>query len=385
MTTLTAKDALWSALYLGGSECTLPARLLTYFPEDIRTASFDLLWVADRLEEFSNSTVQAESDTDRAIGILIRTQAGSMSTVLRDPVARRAIDAHIDYDRGIQSAFESTSQFLESNNLEFADPVVRIVDRFPQPYQDRKYAILTADAGDQRKYGVAPGLYLARGHVRPFYTESLTCHELIHVALGSKSPELMGRGLEEGIAELLGSMILSSKQVGITPTFWIGAFTRHTSVYSLFWEHYNDFLRMAYLLYIRFGLGYLVKLLANGREAIKSVEQDMLSGVVPQVGFDVQIPIDAEIAGLVDRLVLGFARSMIVTPIARVVADYAFVGSTAKEITSASGLSEDSVLASIEELTESAVVIGRRRDGFIVTSSDLPMYLASGMLRYSLP
>lgn len=389
MAALTDDRILWAAFYIAGSECTLPARLLTYFPSHLRGLQDDLEVVHDQLAEFGESTPgkdERTSDTELAIGTLVRSQARRMSITLRSSDSRQLMLQHLDCDKGIQRAFDATLEFLASHGVTVSEPVIRVVDRFPSPYQDRRYAMLTADAGDLRKYGVAPGLYAARSHVRPFYTESLACHELIHVALGEGSPDLMGRGLEEGIAELIGSIVLSARQVGLTPTYWINIYSRNSNVYDVFWEHYNDYLRMAYFLLRRFGIGALIGLIASGREAIKVAEKELLAGEVPRLEsrYD-HADIGHEIHDLLDRVILRFARSMVVSPVARVVAEYVFPGRTAKEIATASGLSEEGVLGALKELSETAVVIGRRNDGFVVTSSDLEMYLTSSMLRYALP
>jgi hypothetical protein len=270
------------------------------------------------------------------------------------------------------------------HGIEVSQPICHIVETFPPPYQERTYAILTADAGDQQKYGVSPGLYIARDKMRPFYTEALVCHELIHVALGEKSPELMGRGLEEGIAELLGSIVIAYHQLGPDPVFWIETFTRNTSVYDLFWEHYNDFLRMAYLLYTKWGLDGLLALVAQGREAIKEVERTLIrggAGEIPSPG-DGATEIPGDLAALIERVILGFPRSMVVSPVARVVADHCFPGRSVKEIAAATGFEEATTVEAVKELAESAVVLGRRADGFVVTSSDLDLYLDGGLLRY---
>ncbi|MUL40944.1 hypothetical protein FZ103_07045 [Streptomonospora sp. PA3] len=382
---LSGEDVLWSAWYLGGSECTLPGRLLPYFPADIRNERFDVPGVAAALADFAGSVPEGDQGEARAIALLARREASRMAGVLDDADARALIGRHADIDAGIRHALANTTEFLGSYGVDVGAPVVRVVDAFPEPYQDRRYAMLTADAGDQRKYGVAPGVYLRRAAVRPLYSEALVCHELIHVALGHQDPDLMGRGLEEGIAELVGSIMLSGRQVGVVPTYWIEVFNRRNHVYDTVWEHYNEFLRMTYMLYRRIGIDGLMSLVAAGRGRIKEVERDIVRGVdaVPDIEtgwFD----FGPEFDRIAERLVMGFPRSMVVSPVARVVADHAQPGTTVREIAAATGLEEEAVSEAVRELTEEATVIGRRADGLVVTSSDLDIYLPAGMLRYRL-
>lgn len=384
MAALAGKDLVWCGFYLGGSECAIPARLISQFPADLLDGAFEPADFARELGDFAASAVPAGPDDQRALGMLVRAEARRIAAVLEDPRAQRRVAQHADKDEAIRRAFSMTMEYLDAHEITVSEPVCHVVDVFPPPYQERTYAILTADAGDEEKYGVTPGLYIARDKMRPFYTEALVCHELIHVALGEKSPELMGRGLEEGIAEFLGSIVLSYRQVGAQPTFWIEVFNRNSSIYDLFWEHYNDFLRMAYLLYSKSGLGGLLALVARGREAIKEVERELVRGR----HADIRLPdgratdVPAELASLIERIVLGFPRSMIVSPPARVVADHCFPGRTVEEISVLTGFGEETVVDAVKELAESAVVIGRRADGFVVTSSDLDLYLDGGLLRF---
>jgi hypothetical protein len=384
---LAGADALWCAFYLGGSQCALPGRLIEHFPEDIVSGQFDLDWITERLLAFSKSAVSANGVSDReiAVGTLARAEAARMASTLSDPVVRSNIGDHIDIESSIDKAREDTVNFLASYGMMIDDPVVRIVDKFPKPYEERGYAILTADSGDYRKYDVRPGLYIAESKIRPFYTEALVCHELIHVALGSISPEDMARGLEEGIAELVGSVLLSCRRVGVTATLWIETFGRHTSVYDLFWEHYNDFLRMAYLYYRRVGIDGLMQVVKAGRSRIKQIEADLVQGNIPEdTGTRSGSPDGSAVDAVLDRIVFAVSRSMIVSAESRMVAEHAEIGATVKEISARTKLSEDTVKNSLRELSESAVVIGRRPDGLVVSSSDLGIYLGAGALRFSL-
>src|SRR6266700_4778460 len=117
-----------------------------------------------------------------------------------------------------------------------------------------------------------PGIYFPESRLRPFYSEFLLSHELIHVILGKISPNLLARGLEEGIAKLIGALYLSNQILGKDLTINLFIYNRLSYRHQQFWELYMDATRQAKFLYQRFGLQGIVELMKSGREKLKKVE-----------------------------------------------------------------------------------------------------------------
>jgi hypothetical protein len=258
---------------------------------------------------------------------------------------------------------------------------VYIVDKFPEPYQDREYAVLAADAGDERSHGIAPGLYFLERGVRPYYSEFLVCHEVLHVVLGNKNPELLAHGLEEGLAEVLGSIHLSRRVLGTELTRNIFVYNRLNDNYHPLWEQYLDFARMAAYILQRYGLAGLLDLARRGRPIIKDVEGQLLQGS----GRDLPIEkgaVGPEDLDLVDYLFSLYPRSLVVSPLAYLVAPYALPGASTREVLGAANVAFEDGLEALEELENEFSLLGLRKDRSVVLWSDCPLYAPS--LRYKL-
>ncbi|GII90454.1 hypothetical protein [Sinosporangium siamense] len=385
MSILLGKDLLWSGFCHGGSQCALPHRLISHFPQRIQDARVDPDDMVELLFDFIDSPLDVTDDATRATSVLIRAEAENLARVIGDPDVRQRIVDHSDLDRCFGNAITHARDFLGSYGLDVAEPMVSIVDTLPPPFDGHPYAVRAVDKGDHRRYGLQTGLYLVADQIHPLSTEVLICREIIRVALGESSPHLMGRGLEEGIAELVGAVILSYDLVGAMPTLWIETFHRLSGVYDRRREHYDDFLRMAYLVYINYGLTGLMELLSGGREAIKQAESGLLRGEIPQLRTSSEGTPEypPDLSELIDRIVLVVPRSMIVSPVARVVADHVSPGATVKEIAHATKLSEASVAEGLQELSASVMLIERDPGGLVVAASDLNMYVNTGTLRYT--
>ena len=95
--------------------------------------------------------------------------------------------------------------------LKFSPPKYFIVDVFPDPYSMMDWVAFAPDLADEQEFGIPTGLYLLESEIAPYYSELTLAHEMVHAIVGEVNPRLLGRGLEEGIAELIGTLYMGCK------------------------------------------------------------------------------------------------------------------------------------------------------------------------------
>src|SRR5262249_26453838 len=118
--------------------------------------------------------------------------------------------------------------------IALAAPALHFADGLPPPYDPPALAAVSIDPSDARPFGLAPGIHFARRRLAPLVSESVLGHVLVHAALGERSPSLLGRGLEEGLAEVVGGVWAAGRVVGndavdggFAARLTTGALTRH--------------------------------------------------------------------------------------------------------------------------------------------------------------
>jgi hypothetical protein len=213
-------------------------------------------------------------------------------------------------------------------------------------------------------------------------SECVLGHVLVHAHLGLGSPELMGRGLEEGLAELLGSLKLGADVLGSEAAEAVFAATRLTPASRPQRERFLDELRRADALHRGVGLGGLVTLVERGRPAIKEVELSLRRGDLPR-GLAGDLP-DQALAERFERLMARRGRPLALPPLAfqlgrRLEAGMS-VGAVAREL----GLEPEAARRAASELVQDvhlAIIDGDGR----VLAEDLGLLASAGGLRYAIP
>lgn len=231
-----------------------------------------------------------------ALKLMISRDLGVIERILSDDKMAVDIDLRQDIEPVLLRCRDRAVDMLQSMGVEIDPPEIIFVDELPVPYNQRGYSAFTADKSDAEKYNMRSGIYFPKKCLRPFYSEFLLLHELIHVILGKMDPYLLARGLEEGLAELIGAMYLSSRILGDALTINLFIYNRLSSDYQRFWELYLDATRQATLLHQRFGLQSMFTLLNRGRSGLKQVEDYCL-----QMEFaKIDLPRGATDSGLAD-------------------------------------------------------------------------------------
>jgi hypothetical protein len=313
----------------------------------------------------------------------------AIEEVLCDDEITKEIDQRYNIEHMLNNCRDRAVELLQEIGICIDIPKIFLVPELPAPYHKRGYSAFTADRGDSEKYDIQPGIYFPIKSLRPFYSEFLLFHEMIHVILGQISPYLLGRGLEEGLAELVGAMYLSSRILGKDLTVNLFIYNRLSSEYPRFWELYMDATRMATLLHQRFGLEGIVELLNSGREVVKQVEECCL-----RMRFDqIDLPhgkADMELADIADYLSLAFNRSLVVSPLAKYLSRYVQAGCTAEQILQNARVDITAGLKALQELENDVLLAsfsseGSEPDHRVVVWSDCDRLAQGSIIRYDIP
>jgi len=262
--------------------------------------------------------------------------------------------------------------------------VVRFVEAFPEPFADRQYMALTLDAGDRAAHGVDPGVYLLSLKFIPIFAQPLILHEHIHVALGERDPNLLCRGLEEGICELLGSLYLGAKAIGAKAAENCFIYSRLRAKQPTIWTGYLEFTRQALTIYRHYGMAGIAEILRVGRSLLKDVERKLWAGEQNSLPLP-KGDIDPEFLARSEWLLDVFARQMSVSPTAYHVMKYAHSGASVREVAQSSGLGFETTLSALEELAGHPRLLTLRSDKAVIACSEEVHLFSTHFLRYQIP
>lgn len=215
----------------------------------------------------------------------------------------------------LNKALHKYTQLLESLNISVSPPDFFIVDCFPKPFDNTDWSAFCPDAEDEKNYNIPKGIYFLKKKIRPYYSEILLAHEMIHSLCGTHNPELYAMGLEEGIAELMGSLYLASNVLGIDVVRNNFSHTRFNKNTNLLWTLYLDHTRQAYLLYKKYGIEILIYLINSGRKTIHCIERDLFSRRGINFNFEQRTYFNDSFNNLLDYLLLAYTPNYVVSPL----------------------------------------------------------------------
>lgn len=286
------------------------------------------------------------------------------------------IDPSSMFDPAMAEARKALGQYGISD---FNAPVY-LVDKLPEPYAARPYAVLTADAGDHRLHGIAPGVYVLADKIRPYFTDCVAAHEMVHVFLGNDAPDLSCGFFEEGIAELIGNIYLARRLYGDAIARRMFVMARLTANYGTIWDNYLDGTRQALGFVLSHGMQGLFDLMKAGRGEILSQEQGLLRGErSPQLHQDFGDAAD-DVAFMVS-LLMEYPRFLTLSPLDFHVSRFVDAGSTVREIAIRSNMLHELCLEALRSMASRALM-SLREDELVVTTSLCRHYHAANGLRY---
>ncbi len=272
---------------------------------------------------------------------------------------------------------------LAALGIEAPEPRLRLVDRIPPPYDHPSLAGVSIGASEERELGLAPGLVLASGRLAPLVSEATVGHLLVHAALESRSPERLGRGLEEGIAEVLGGFVAAAAAIGADAADAAFLARRRTASASAHRAAFLAQVNAAALLARRHGAAGLASLVRAGRDAVKQAEQALARGRLD----DVALPPAAGDDGLsarLDRCLLAPGPLLAVRPLAFHLAPALAAARSVEGAARALGVPLAAAREAARELMERVFVLVLSGSGEVLVD-DLALVLASGALRYEVP
>ncbi len=288
------------------------------------------------------------------------------------------IETRLLQPASIESAMKQLRDAAAHRGLDVDYARQRVVDQFPQPYADTNFAAMTYDRGDQRLYGIEPGVVLLRNQLRPLYSIGLLAHEFVHLIIGRIDTDVLARGLEEGLADFFGQLVLAGRIMprAICERLLWNSRSRYGR--PQLGRLYRDALLATCVVYLEIGDEGFEALLrrANheGRHVVKDLEREVCLGTLRGS------------RGRSDEY-RGFAQSfvamtpdLVVTPLAMLLAESLSVGQSVDAAAQALRLERSLVQPALNELQTRVFLTVESED--TVSSTEGGFYAALGHLRY---
>lgn len=316
---------------------------------------------------------KARMDQDSAFEYLLARDLAHLDVELDQ------LPAPLEFNTRLSNAYNVALQTLRGLGLEFSEPSFYVVERFPEPYHEMDWVAFAPDKADQENFRIEPGIYLLESELSPYYSELTLSHELVHAVVGIANPYLLGRGLEEGIAELVGTLYIGLKLYSPQIVFNVFKHTRLGSRSSQSNTLYLDYTRQAFLIYMHFGLNGIAQLIRKGREAIKEIEALCLSNNIDAISLTTG-NWDEQLTRLGEKLLLSFIPNLVVSPLAAYIAEFVAPERTVEEIAIAAHVDIDTAQEALEELQNRtfAVLLDKGK----IAYSDLSFIVRTNSLRY---
>ncbi len=299
---------------------------LKYLSPYFEGIPFDKKAVVEKIEKVIqtfNEGTDEKIDQQKALQLLISEELKSVLHVLKH---QEIENPRITLNEHHHKYCTFFSKIL-GEDIEF--PELYVVEKFPKPY-DKLYAeALAPDKADEKMYGIPPGAYLLKDFLSPYYSSYLLSHEIIHTIIGKPNPYLLGRGLEDGLADLFGSVYGGIYVLGENVTKNLTIYNRLSHL-SPYWDIYRDYLRQAAYIYRKFGLCGIRELILSGRDKIKKTERQVINGYL-----DIDLPSgewDEKLTYFSEYLLSTFVRNLVVSPLAKYISAHISVGGNVNAI-----------------------------------------------------
>jgi hypothetical protein len=321
-----------------------------------------------------------------------RADEGALTNAAaKDLLAARALDAagrtierYVDDDELgediLRERFSALLDQCRELGLEVQHTALFFVDDYPAPYDSLQGWAMNLDVSDQRAFGIEPGIRLKRQFLVPLYSSFLMAHELTHALCGQVDSDRLARGLEEGLADLVGSLYLGRTILDASVCETMLLNSRAAYPQSQFWQGYSSALRLAITIHQTMGIEGLLDILRQGnqegREAIVRAEMQWLQG--GENSRPGQADLDDGLARF-GRRFLGLPTHLVVSPLAYVLAEHLELGQTVREVCSAHNIAPDAGEKAARELHERVFLV--MLDGDKIVADETKPLLKANMLR----
>jgi hypothetical protein len=315
---------------------------------------------------------------------VLRLVAEDLGALLeRAPFVAAEISAWSDPLGALESARDRMAAALRVLAIPFHTPDLHVAAGLPEAYDVPLLAAVSLDETDANHFELPAGIHLDGRRLLPYLSECTLGHVLVHSALGQRSPEHLGRGLEEGLCEVLGALHAAGTVIGLDTAADAFAAARLTPSRGPHREAFLDHVRSAALLHRRHGIQGLAELARSGRGAIKLAEDALERGCPEEVDLPEGEP-HAALQDTLDRLLLARSRPSAVSPLAFALCQDVRTGGSFIEAADAHGVPHDRALEAARQLVDDAFVLVMDDAGTVLVD-DLDLVLGSGALRYDCP
>jgi hypothetical protein len=252
--------------------------------------------------------------------------------------------------------FERSRAALADYGIEIPDEThFEVTDRFPKPFDRENWSAFCPDPEDEKRFGIRAGIYLRRDRIRPLQTACLVAHELIHVVPGLKDGDMLAMGLEEGLADMLGSLLVSRRL--LLPNVVDNVFTYSRlgpprALPAAYLQH----ARQAFVIYSQYATPGLVALVNGGRRAIHAAERSLVQGELPVLDVPLASPERGEL-GWIARLLQSGLNHLVVSPLEYRVAREARSGLSVQDVSRKVDVKEEDVSTALSALSDRTMMI----------------------------
>lgn len=282
-------------------------------------------------------------------------------------------------DDTLRQQFQHGVEVLADIGLEVpTDTRFEIQDEFPPPFDKLDSTAFCPDPEDERRFGIPAGIYLKRRRIRPVRAITVIAHELVHVRPGLHGGDLLAMGLEEGIAELLGNIIVGGRLLPARVAdndFSLSRLGEPIAPFSSYLNH----TRQAFVIYAVYGTTGLIELLMDGRSAIHQAEIDILNGIVPKLRCEPGFK-DMSEFGRVSRLIQANLPHLALSPLEYRVARTTRSGMSVANISEELGIREAVVRPVLEKLASDTMMLVLSGDNIEFANFDVYEDRAPGLI-----
>jgi hypothetical protein len=296
-----------------------------------------------------------------------------MADDLRAIAAVRLANADSSVRERVDNAAVGIKSKLKDAGLDLGDSDLYVVDEFPPPFNQFGWAAFAPDREDEERYGIRSGVYFRSNGLRPLYSEALFAHEVIHTVPGRVDPEIYAMGLEEGIAEVLGTCFAATAAVPLRALRNVLVYGRHGVDRPKLWSLYRDHTRQAFLLYKEFGIEGLIELAHQGRARIHEAETAIFAGTYQNLNLP-RGNWNDDTTWLLDSFCNGYVPSHVFAPLEVVLIDHVDEQRSLAEVCQQANVPDSIGVPLLKRLgSESALFV---RDGENVGYSNVQHYLS---------
>lgn len=257
-----------------------------------------------------------------------------------------------------------------------------IVKVLPKPYDKMSWSAAYFNELEER-YNIKSGIYFLKKNLYEFEVSKSLIHELIHTCICSNTDDdfnMDSRGLEEGICDVgvlyFGSKLLSKR---IAKNLILYGKFRY-SPKPEFVAQYREGIRMALVLYNKFGMNGLFDLIRKGRRELIKVEKLAMQGKFDKIKLKKGL-FTKDMDQLSAEL-LTYQRYLVVSPLAYFIATKVRRNSKLNKIIDQYNLEPRQARKALKELQERVFIV--TSDKGVVSSDSSKRYLQANTLKYEI-